>query len=206
MGIPRIPLGGSPVPNSYSFTRRVLSCWHLLSVIMTIGSTVFACYMLLKNVMFFRNVDNVVEHCTIDWESYYPCHFLHLWWTLNDRNSIYDLRCFLNTLFLFTIAVAAHYIFAGIIMVVGMVKQSHLAFIPWLVVKAVVILFVSGLVMAEVFITGGSITSKYFMVAVAVMVYSVFHWVFCLVTFSQIRKVNQRIQEINSFNYIRFAE
>jgi hypothetical protein len=39
----------------------------------------------MKNVAFYRNLDFVVEHCTIDWESYYPCHFMHLWWVLNDQ-------------------------------------------------------------------------------------------------------------------------
>lgn len=160
----------------------------------------------MKNALFYRNVDHVVEHCTVNWESYYPCHFMHLWWSLKEHNSIYDLRCFLNTMFLFSIAVAAHYIIAGLVMIVGTTKQSHLAVVPWLVVKAVVILMIAGLVFAEVYVTGGSIHSSYFMVAIAVLVFSVFHWIFGYVAFSQLRQVNLRVQELNNFNYIRFSE
>jgi len=40
---------------------------------------------LMKNALFYRNVDHVVEHCTVNWESYYPCHFMHLWWSLKEH-------------------------------------------------------------------------------------------------------------------------
>lgn len=204
MAIPRVPLGsGHGVSNPYP--RRMLSCWHLLSAIMTVASTIFASYLLMKNVVFYLDVDHVVEHCTIDWESYYPCHFMHLWWIMNDQNSIYDLRCFLGTIFLFTMVTSAHYIVAGLAMVVGTARRSHLAMVPWLVVKAFVIILIAGLVLAEVYTTGGSIHSQYFMITIAILVCSVFHWIFGYVAFSQLRQTNLRLEELNNFNYIRFA-
>jgi hypothetical protein len=44
MAIPRTPLGsGSNIRNPYP--RKSFSCWHVISVIMTIASAVFACYL-----------------------------------------------------------------------------------------------------------------------------------------------------------------
>jgi hypothetical protein len=42
------------------------------------------------------------------------------------QNSIYDLRCFLGTTVLFTMAVAAHYIISGLAMVIGTARRLHL--------------------------------------------------------------------------------
>ena len=50
MAISRTPLGsGSNIVNPYP--RKTLSCWHVLSVIMTIASAVFSCYLVnFKNL------------------------------------------------------------------------------------------------------------------------------------------------------------
>jgi hypothetical protein len=43
-------------------------------------------------------VDYVVEHCTLDWESYYPCHFMHLWWVLHEQVNILQKKLLMKTL------------------------------------------------------------------------------------------------------------
>ena len=122
-----------------------------------------------------------------------------------NQNSVEVLRFIPNTTFVFSLAVAGHYIIAGLIMIIGIAKRNHLAMVPWLVVKLLVTLILAGLVSAEVYITGGSIHSTYFMVTIAILICSVFHWTFGYVTFCQLRQVNVRRNQMNNFNYVRFA-
>ena len=88
-------------------TRQPLSCWHILSVALTVVSSAFACFLGARGLTFFLNADLVLEECTSDWSFDFPCHYLLLWIRFRDPESVYDTRWVIVALSIFLIAIAA---------------------------------------------------------------------------------------------------
>ena len=59
--------------------RKPGSCWHLLTVGLTILSAALASFIFVKSIVLYAHVDHFVEECTIDWSSHFACHYLWLW-------------------------------------------------------------------------------------------------------------------------------
>lgn len=103
------PLPSVPVPRLTSGepARPRLSCWHILSVALTVVSSAFACILGARGLTFYLNADLVVEECTANWSFDFPCHYLLLWIKFNDPESVYDTRWVIIAISLFLIVVAS---------------------------------------------------------------------------------------------------
>ena len=86
--------------------RKPLSCWHILSVALTVVTSTFACFLGSRGLSFFLNADLVLEECTADWNFDFPCHYLLLWIRFRDPESVYDTRWVIVAISIFLIAVA----------------------------------------------------------------------------------------------------
>merc|ERR1712156_476099 len=56
-----------------------ISCWHILTVVLTVVSSSFAAFLLARGVTFYVETDNILEECTSDWNSHFPCHYFDHW-------------------------------------------------------------------------------------------------------------------------------
>ena len=71
------------------------TCWYLLTMILSLLSSAFACFLLVNCLMQYFNVDHILEECTIDWNVHVPCHYLGLWLRFHGPESLYDKRQFI---------------------------------------------------------------------------------------------------------------
>ena len=106
MVLQHTPLPSVP-PLASEETRQPLSCWHILSVALTVVSSAFACFLGARGLTFFLNADLVLEECTSDWSFDFPCHYLLLWIRFRDPESVYDTRWVIIALSIFLITIAA---------------------------------------------------------------------------------------------------
>ena len=88
-------LPSGPLVSATAEESRRVSCWYLLTVILTILSSAFACFLLISSLMQYFNVDHILEECTIDWNVHVPCHYLGLWLRFHGPESLYDKRHFI---------------------------------------------------------------------------------------------------------------
>ena len=99
--------GYVPFTSAPKFTpeepKRV-SCWHILTVALTVISASFASFLLARGVTFYVETDDILEECTSDWNSHFPCHYLKLWIKYHGQANIYDTRCFIVAFSVFVIA------------------------------------------------------------------------------------------------------
>ena len=98
-----------PVPGLTSGEqgRSRVSCWHILSVALTVVSSAFACLLGARGLTFYLNADLVVEECTANWSFDFPCHYLLLWIKFNDPERVYDTRWVIIAISLFLVVVAS---------------------------------------------------------------------------------------------------
>ena len=98
-----------PVPGLTSGEqgRSRVSCWHILSVALTVVSSAFACLLGARGLTFYLNADLVVEECTANWNFDFPCHYLLLWIKFNDPERVYDTRWVIIAISLFLVVVAS---------------------------------------------------------------------------------------------------
>ena len=87
-------LPSGPLASVSAEDSRRISCWYLLTVILTILSSAFACFLLINSLVQYLNVDHILEECTIDWNAHVPCHYLGLWLRFHGPESLYDKRQF----------------------------------------------------------------------------------------------------------------
>ena len=92
------------VPKFSPEEPKRISCWHILTVVLTVVSSSFATFLLARGVTFYVETDNILEECTSDWNSHFPCHYLKLWIKYHGQANIYDTRCFITVFSIFVIA------------------------------------------------------------------------------------------------------
>ncbi len=92
MAVPRAPLGTAPIiVNPYP--RKVLSCWHVISVLMTVASSLFACYLVSISPIHINggcsiNLDRVIISKAILPLAIYACVFHSLLCCQSNYNYI----------------------------------------------------------------------------------------------------------------------
>ena len=101
-----IPFASAP-PQNLVENRGKPSCWHLLTVSLTILSAFFASFLLVKSSVSYLNADHYIEECTVDWNAHFTCHYLWLWVKFHGNSNVFDTRCFFAAFCLFVISVSA---------------------------------------------------------------------------------------------------
>ena len=100
----------SRVPIHDPEDRRPVSCWHILTVALTVVSSAIACFLLVRSLTFYFHDDHILEECTIDWNAHFPCHYLSLWHKYHQPQGIFDTRYFIVAFSIMTVAVAANFL------------------------------------------------------------------------------------------------
>ena len=214
----------SSVPHISSENQpcRRVSCWHILSVALTVVSSAFACFLGARGLTFYLNADLVLEECTSNWSFDFPCHYLLLWIRFNDPERVYDTRSVIIAISLFLIVVSALFLVkirflkvplillinlllqvASILLIVGTGKGQHCALIPWLLIQWLLILIMLFLILSEALLNG--IYSQYLSVTSGCLMYALLNWLSASVTFFQLRSVTQARNAVNNLNYIHLT-
>lgn len=94
MSIPHTLLSSVPPPQPEK--PRKASCWHILTVALTVFSMAFASILMMKSLSHLLHLDHILEECTSNWNSHFSCHYLLLWLKLHGKESVYDTRVFLE--------------------------------------------------------------------------------------------------------------
>ena len=73
-------------------------------MVLTVISVAFSSYLLVRGVNFYIETHDILEECTADWSSHFPCHYLKLWIKYHGQANIYDTSCFIKVFSIFLIA------------------------------------------------------------------------------------------------------
>lgn len=92
---------------------------------------------------------------------------------------------------------------ASVLLIIGISRGSHLALIPWLVLKWVVILILLCLLLADIGIS--SSYSETLTVTSGLVVFALFNWASAFVTYRHIRGHNSKLSAVNDLDYIHLT-
>ena len=121
-----------------------------------------------------------------------------------------DDRCFVETLLALTIVVCAHYVLAaGLLLLGGVAGSRYLAFVPWLVLKLLLVLFAAVFALREVTFGGAVTVGEAAPMLVVVLFLSLASWfvglMSCLLTKKAAESPEAEPRSAQrSFDYFRF--
>ena len=162
---------------------------------LTVLSMAVMVFIIIRNIIYFIQTDHFLEECTssIYYEEkyvlHYPCLYLDLWKKYNN-DDVYDTRHFLNAFFIISTCLAIGFVVSSSCLLISISKYCHFMMIPWNAIHIVIIIFLCLLLFAEVYFNQH--LSKYFLIALSLLVYCTFNLIWGIIIYFQIKKKNEK--------------
>ena len=164
---------------------------------LTVVSIIVALFPLGKNIQYFLNSTHFLEECTYNIFTntdhsllHYPCFYLELWTEYNNEE-VYDNKKYLDAFCTTTIILISFYMLTSVIAVYGIVNESFLPLVPWIILNILISFFTTLLLAAELHVLlVGKIPrlSEMFLINIFSAFYTTFNWIVGAILITKIKK------------------